>query len=137
MWSGCDSWERCPCDLTWKLLFSIPAPCFHFSLTPFHLFVLPPPITSWGREGWGRLSVLMAQRATPPTGHPGGNGRGTPGLEPAWRRPRQQKGSWLAGPALPLDARVPPLPAQQPSAPAPAWNMTFWNLWVEMQLHGL
>lgn len=131
--------------MTWKDPLRAPPPRFHFSSTPSTFFVLPAlptPITSWGREGRGRLSFLLAQRAAPPPGHPGGDGRAAPGVRPlglpgegqagrAEGRAAGDGGREAARPALPLTTGRPGPASSGPATGSPAWNMTFWTLWVE------
>lgn len=66
--------------MTWKdplqdtfPLLPLLHPCYIFCVTR-----PPHPHYLLGQEGRGGLSFLLAQRAAPPTGHPGGDGRGCP-----------------------------------------------------------
>lgn len=100
--------ERCPPDLEGSS--SVYLLSASISISPLLIFfLLPHPITSWGREGRGKLSFLLAQRAAPPTGHAGGDGRGRSWRQAggaAWRGPRQRKG----GPLVTEARRQPDLP---------------------------
>lgn len=129
--------------MTWKDYSPSPLP-FLFHRPPLSDFCDHPP-SQYHLLGAGRgrpcsLSVLRllsfwrAKKVAPPTSHPGSMGRGCSWgqaggacLEGHASR-RAAQGREVAGPALLLDARVPPLPAPPPRAPA--WNTTFWTLWA-------
>lgn len=132
--------ERCPHDLEGSssgyLLpaATSPPPLLHFLCCP----PSPPPLPPGA--GRGGLSFLLAQRAAPPTGHPGGDGRGRswrPALGAAWRGPRRPGGRacrWLRRPGgsqtcLTTGRQGPA--SSGPATESPAWTMTFWTLWVE------
>lgn len=122
--------------MTWKDHLRWTSSPFPFFFHSSVISLCPPHcITSWGREGRGRLSFLLAQSSVSPAVTQGAMGGATPGAKPVGLPGEGHASGRAARPALLLDARVPPLPAQPPSAPV--WNMTFWTLWVEVQLCGL
>lgn len=117
-----------------------PLPASLSSLSPFFV-PHPTPITSWGQGEEQQpvcpLAVVPPGSEAGPT--PGSHSKLRAGLLLApirWGQPgeghasgRAAQGWEVAGPALLLDTRVPPLPAHPPRAPAR--NTTFWTLWVE------
>lgn len=131
--------------VTWKDRLQQTSSLLPFLSHPFSFLCAPlTPTPSPPGAGRGGLSFLPAQRAAGPPVTQGAMGGAAPGPSP-WGcleratptegRAAGDGGREAARPAFLLGSRLLPLPAQPPGAPA--WNMTFWTLWVETQLRGL